>query len=233
MARTGLQFALPEKPSTWNALPQPAQPASPCPLPSRPPKKSRKCASPAGSPPRCSTTSRPHVKPGMTTGELDRLCHDYMVNVQAPMPAPLNYAPPGYQPYPKSICTSVNHVGVPRRPGRQEAEGRRHRQHRHHRHQGRLPRRHEPHVLRRPAVDPGASACATSPTNACGCGIEAGAARRAPRRHRPRDPDARREARLQRRARVLRPRHRPQVPRRAAGPALRPARHRAEARGRA
>jgi methionyl aminopeptidase len=58
----------------------------------------------------------PHVKSGVTTDEIDRLCHDYMVNVQQTVPAPLNYAPPGYSPYPKSICTSVNHVvchGVP------------------------------------------------------------------------------------------------------------------------
>mgnify|MGYP002738544380 CR=1 FL=1 len=58
----------------------------------------------------------PFVKPGVTTGELDRLCHDYMVNVQDTIPAPLNYAPPGYSPYPKSICTSINHQvchGVP------------------------------------------------------------------------------------------------------------------------
>jgi methionyl aminopeptidase len=58
----------------------------------------------------------PYVKPGVTTGELDRLCHEYMVEVQGTVPAPLNYAPPGYRPYPKSICTSVNHQvchGVP------------------------------------------------------------------------------------------------------------------------
>ena len=58
----------------------------------------------------------PFVKPGVTTDELDTLCHDYMVNVQNTIPAPLNYAPPGYSPYPKSICTSVNHQvchGVP------------------------------------------------------------------------------------------------------------------------
>ena len=58
----------------------------------------------------------PFVVPGVTTGELDRLCHDYMVNVQGTIPAPLDYAPPGYKPYPKSICTSVNHQvchGVP------------------------------------------------------------------------------------------------------------------------
>jgi methionyl aminopeptidase len=58
----------------------------------------------------------PYVKAGVTTGELDRLCHDYMVNVQGTTPAPLNYAPPGYRPFPKSICTSVNHQvchGIP------------------------------------------------------------------------------------------------------------------------
>jgi len=58
----------------------------------------------------------PLVKPGMTTEEIDRLCHDFMVQQQGTIPAPLHYAPPGYTPYPKSICTSVNHVichGVP------------------------------------------------------------------------------------------------------------------------
>jgi methionyl aminopeptidase len=58
----------------------------------------------------------PHVRPGVTTGELDRLCHDYMVGVQQTVPATLNYQPPGHAPYPASICTSVNHVvchGIP------------------------------------------------------------------------------------------------------------------------
>ena len=58
----------------------------------------------------------PYVKAGVTTGELDRLCHEYMVDVQGTVPAPLNYAPQGYRPYPKSICTSVNHQvchGIP------------------------------------------------------------------------------------------------------------------------
>lgn len=58
----------------------------------------------------------PFVKAGVTTEELDRLCHDYMVNVQGCIPAPLNYAPHGHAPYPKSICTSINHQvchGVP------------------------------------------------------------------------------------------------------------------------
>ena len=58
----------------------------------------------------------PHVVPGVTTGELDRIAHDHQVNVQHVVPATLNYAPPGYRPYPASICTSVNHVvchGIP------------------------------------------------------------------------------------------------------------------------
>src|SRR5690606_38508622 len=53
----------------------------------------------------------PWVKPGITTGELDRICHDYIVNVQNAIPAPLNY-----NGFPKSICTSINHVvchGIP------------------------------------------------------------------------------------------------------------------------
>ncbi|HEX9626038.1 MAG TPA: type I methionyl aminopeptidase [Acidiferrobacterales bacterium] len=53
----------------------------------------------------------PYVEPGIATGELDRLCHDYIVNVQKAVPAPLNY-----RGFPKSICTSVNHQvchGIP------------------------------------------------------------------------------------------------------------------------
>ena len=53
----------------------------------------------------------PHVVPGVTTDELDRICHDYMVNQQKTIPAPLNY-----RGFPKSICTSVNHQvchGIP------------------------------------------------------------------------------------------------------------------------
>jgi methionyl aminopeptidase len=53
----------------------------------------------------------PHVVAGASTDELDRICHDYIVNVQQAIPAPL-----GYRGYPKSICTSVNHVvchGIP------------------------------------------------------------------------------------------------------------------------
>ena len=58
----------------------------------------------------------PHIVAGTTTGNIDRLAHDYMVNVQHTVPATLNYAPPGHSPYPASLCTSVNHVvchGIP------------------------------------------------------------------------------------------------------------------------
>ena len=58
----------------------------------------------------------PHVKPGVSTDELDRIAHEHIVKVQQGIPAPLNYAPPGYTPYPKSICTSINHQvchGIP------------------------------------------------------------------------------------------------------------------------
>ena len=52
-----------------------------------------------------------YVKAGVTTEELNTICHDYIVNVQNAIPAPLNY-----RGFPKSICTSVNHVvchGIP------------------------------------------------------------------------------------------------------------------------
>ena len=59
----------------------------------------------------------PHVKAGVTTGELDRICHEYIVNEIGCVPAPLNYSSAeGQPPFPKSICTSVNHVvchGIP------------------------------------------------------------------------------------------------------------------------
>lgn len=53
----------------------------------------------------------PHVHAGITTDELDKICHDYIVNEQQAIPAPLNY-----HGFPKSICTSVNHQvchGIP------------------------------------------------------------------------------------------------------------------------
>lgn len=53
----------------------------------------------------------PHVKAGVTTEELNQLCHDYIIQVQGAIPAPLNY-----HGFPKSICTSINEVvchGIP------------------------------------------------------------------------------------------------------------------------
>ncbi len=58
----------------------------------------------------------PFVKPGVTTNALDKLAHDYITQVQGAIPAPLNYKGGGDIPYPKSICTSVNHQvchGIP------------------------------------------------------------------------------------------------------------------------
>jgi methionyl aminopeptidase len=52
-----------------------------------------------------------HIVPGVTTEELDRICHEFIVEQQQAIPAPLNY-----RGFPKSICTSVNHVvchGIP------------------------------------------------------------------------------------------------------------------------
>ncbi|MGH8624391.1 MAG: type I methionyl aminopeptidase [Gammaproteobacteria bacterium] len=54
---------------------------------------------------------RPHVQPGVTTGELNTICHDFIIEELEATPAPLNY-----RGFPKSICTSVNHVvchGIP------------------------------------------------------------------------------------------------------------------------
>lgn len=53
----------------------------------------------------------PYVKVGVTTNQLDKICHDYIVNQQQAIPAPLNY-----RGFPKSICTSINHQvchGIP------------------------------------------------------------------------------------------------------------------------
>jgi methionyl aminopeptidase len=59
----------------------------------------------------------PHVQPGVTTDEINRICHDYIVNQQKAVPAPLGYGGDfNRPPFPKSICTSVNHVvchGIP------------------------------------------------------------------------------------------------------------------------
>ena len=57
-----------------------------------------------------------YIMPNITTDEIDTICHNFMVDVQKTIPAPLNYAPPGHTPYPKSVCTSVNNQichGIP------------------------------------------------------------------------------------------------------------------------
>ncbi len=59
----------------------------------------------------------PHVVPGATTDELNRFCHEHITRTQQAIPAPLHYGGgPGRPPFPKSVCTSVNHVvchGIP------------------------------------------------------------------------------------------------------------------------
>ena len=59
-----------------------------------------------------------HVKPGVSTDKLDRICHDYIVNEQQAIPAPLNY-----RGFPKSICTSVNHQVCHGLPGNKILKG--------------------------------------------------------------------------------------------------------------
>jgi len=57
------------------------------------------------------TMIAPHIQIGVTTNELNQLCHDFIIDVQGGIPAPLNY-----HGFPKSICTSLNHVvchGIP------------------------------------------------------------------------------------------------------------------------
>jgi methionyl aminopeptidase len=58
----------------------------------------------------------PHIRPGVTTLHLDTLAHHHITQVQGAVPATLNYAPPGYPPYPASLCSSLNDVvchGIP------------------------------------------------------------------------------------------------------------------------
>ena len=173
----------------------------------------------------------PHVKAGITTGEINDLAHDYMVNVQQTIPATLNYAPPGHSPYPASLCTSVNHVVCHGIPGDKKLkdgdivnvdvtvikDG-------FHGDTSRM------FYVGKPSIQ--AKRLSEITYEAMWRGIRAVQARRAPGRHRRDDPALRRGPRLFGRARVLRPRHRPPVPRGAAGAALRPAGHRSQAAAR-
>jgi methionine aminopeptidase len=173
----------------------------------------------------------PHVKPGVTTGRLNDLCHDYMVKVQGTLPAPLNYAPPGYKPFPKSICTSVNHQVCHGIPGERVLkladvlniditvikDG-------FHGDCSRMFYVGEPSIQAKRLVDV-TFECMWLGIRQVRPGARLGDVGAAIQAHAE-------KARLLGGARVLRPRHRPQVPRGAAGPALRQARRRHGARGR-
>ena len=169
----------------------------------------------------------PHVKPGVATEELDRICHDYIVDELASIPAPLNY-----RGFPKSICTSVNHVvchGIPSERVLKNGDivnvditvikdG-------YHGDTSRMFFVGDPSIM------------AERLTRVCFDAMWRGI-----RAIRPGtrlgdigyvDPELRRGAALLGRPRVLRPRHRPRLPRGSAGAALRPARHGPRARARA
>ena len=109
----------------------------------------------------------PHIKPGITTREIDRLAAEYMKKQgthlrHAGLPAAGLSALPG-------LAVHLGQPrGVPRHPERQAAQEGRHRQRRRHRHQGRLVRRHQPHVHRRRGLHRGQAAGAASPTTRCG-----------------------------------------------------------------
>ena len=76
-----------------------------------------------------------YVKPGVTTGELDRICHDYITDVQQAVPAPLNY-----RGFPEVDLHVSQPRRMPRHPRGKKAEIRRRREYRRHGNQGRLPR---------------------------------------------------------------------------------------------
>ena len=163
--------------------------------------------------------------PASPPSELDRLRHDYIVERAGHDPGAAELPPPGYTPYPKTICTSVNHVvchGIPNDKPLKNGDivnidvtvikdG-------WHGDTSRMFFVGEASIA--------AKRLCEITYEAMWRGIGKVQARRAPGRHRPRDPDSFAEKqRLLGGARVLRPRHRPQLPRGAAGAALRPARH--------
>ena len=108
--------ALPAKASTWTREPHGAPTLAVMPVSLKTPEEIEKMRVAGRLAAEVLDYIGPLIRAGMTTDAIDRLCHEYMVQQQGSTPAPLNYAPPGYSPYPKSICTSVNHVvchGVP------------------------------------------------------------------------------------------------------------------------
>ncbi len=157
-----------------------------------------------------------HVAPGVSTDELDRICHDFIVNVQGAIPANV-----GYRGFPKTVCTSVNHVVCHGIPNDRKLKA------------GDIVNidvavikdGYHGDTSRMYYVGQAAGAGAAAER-----GVQAGdvardrpgAARRAPGRHRSRDPELRGSGgSLFGGARILRPRHRPRVSRRSAGSALR------------
>jgi len=86
----------------------------------------------------------PYVVAGISTEELDQICHDYIVDVQQAIPAPLNY-----RGFPKSICTSINQQICHGIPSEKKTKERRHRKYRYYGDKGWLSRRHQQNVLYR------------------------------------------------------------------------------------
>ena len=144
----------------------------------------------------------PRIGPGMTTGEIDRICHDFIVNTRHAIPAPLNYKGFRSRSAPRSTTWSATASRAT-----SSCTGRPH-QYRCDRHQGWLSRRYEPHVflVGIPRVLPRGVVASHARGNVPR--HRRRAPRRPPRRHRARDPELRRERALLGRTRILRPRHR-------------------------
>ena len=113
-----------------------------------------KCAPPAKTPPKSSTSLRRTSNQASRRARLDKLCLAYLTDELKVKSATIGYAPPGYPPFTGAICTSVNHQVCRWHTGRQGAQERRFAQHRRHHHQGWLVRRYQPHVSRGRALDP-------------------------------------------------------------------------------
>ena len=109
--------------------------------------------SPAASPPRCWTCSRRTSSPASPPTRLDKIAHDHIVNVQQRDSRAAELRAARLHAVPEVDLHLDQPPGLPRHPERPAAQERRHRQHRRHRHQGRLARRHQPHVRRRRRLD--------------------------------------------------------------------------------
>ena len=116
----------------------------------------------------------------------------HIVNVQGAVPAPLNYRRRATSPTPSRSAPRSTIRSATASPNDKPAEERRHRQHRRHRHQGRLARRHQPHVHRRRRLDRRQAPVRSVTYEAMWRGIDARSSPGAPGRHRPRHPDLRR-----------------------------------------